>query len=1204
MKLRLPPLTTPMILALQLTPAAVLRGAEPATFPGPAPGKPTVSIRDEQIQIENNTIRAAWTVKDGRFLPESFAAGPGGTKLTNLGEAFCLSLKSGVTIKASELRVVGLPIVETLETVAESAQLAARIPGKVVRVNLEDASRELGVVWRAILRDDANYVRQEVAFTALQADCEIREIILFNAALPGARAQGSVDGSPIVAGNFFLGYEDPMAVNTVAPSDRDSVLCRLRRNATLKQGETLTQSFVLGVAPAGQLRRAFLHYLERERAHPYRPFLHYNSWYDTAWNPFALNETNCIEAIRLCGERFIRPHGVTMDAMVFDDGWDDPKTLWQFHQGFPRGFTPLTETCREYDTRLGVWLSPFGGYGQSKEQRIKFGREQGYEINATGFSLAGRNYYGVFRQACVNMIRKFGVNHFKFDGIATGMYASGGAEYVLDTEAMRRLMLDLRQEDPNLYINLTTGSWPSPFWLHYADSLWRQGDDMGLAGKGSKQQQWLTYRDQEVYRNVVRKAPLYPLNSLMTQGVAYSRHGSAGEPTFNSAGFKDDVRAFFGSGTSLQELYIQPDKLTAQDWAVLAEAAKWSRANADVLVDTHWIGGDPAKLEVYGYASWTPRQGIVMLRNPDDHAHDFALDVGAAFELPAGAPKQFSLRSPWMEDAAKPTLLAMTGQSVTLQLKPFEVLLLEATPAPPALIPQPAHFDLKPGAFRLTSDTRVVATASANAEATNLAAWLRAATQLKVPVVSEAPSGNNVLLEHRPALAAQLGAEGYRLAVTPEQVRIQAATEAGLFYGGITLRQLFPTEAFGNPPAGGNRTEWPVPCVAIEDHPRFPWRGLLVDPARHFLPLAFLKKLVDVMALHKLNTLQLHLTDDQGWRLEIKKYPRLTQIGSVRQESPRRSERTVGDGTPYGPFFYTQAEMRELVAYAQIRHVTILPEIEMPGHFLGALTAYPEFSCTGGPFAVRTQWGVEQDILCPGNAASVAFAQDILAEVCDVFPSRFIHIGGDEAPRDRWQHCPKCQARMQAEGLKSEAQLQTWLNHQLEEFLGRRGRQLIGWDEILEGGLTPGATVMSWRGVAGGIAAAEAGHDVVMAPTTHCYFDYAQAEGPGEPESIGSFIPLEKVYAFDPLPPGLPAAKQHYILGAQGNLWGEFLWTPSDVEYFAFPRAVALAEVVWSSSPLSRFPDFQRRLAVHLKRLEALGVNFRRPSAPATEAEP
>ena len=661
------------------------------------------AVRSEEFELRNDSIKAVWSLKDGRFLPLAFEDLRGGKALTNLGEAFCVSLKSGAQLKASEARLIGNPTVETLKPEPSAAQGAARLAGRAVTLQLEDAAGQLGITWRTVLREDANYLREEIAFTALKADCDLNEIILLNAALPGARMRGTVDGSPVVVDNFFLGYEDPMALHEVKrttdpkpapapagapgssakvalPRPDGQVTCRLPRHATLKRGETLRQSFVVGVAPAGQMRRGFLHYLERERAHPFRPYLHYNSWYDTAWNPFALNETNCLEAIETCGERLIKAHGVVMDGMVFDDGWDNPKSLWQFHGGFPRGFTPLADKCRQYQTRLGVWLSPFGGYGGPKEERLKFGRAQGYEINQTGFSLAGPKYYQAFKEACVGMIRNFGVNHFKFDGIATGMYASGGGQYILDTEAMRRLMLELRQEEPNVYINLTTGSWPSPFWLRYADSVWRQGGDMGLAGTGSHQQQWLTYRDQETYRNIVGKGPLYPLSSLMTQGVAYSRHGTAGDPTFTSAGFKDDVRAFFGSGTGLQELYIQPGKLTAPDWAVLAEAAKWSRANAEVFVDTHWVGGDPSKLEVYGYASWSPRQAVLMLRNPDSKPREFALEAGVAFELPAGAAQRFTLHSPWAEDAAKPALTAEAGQPLRLTLQPFEVLILEAQP--------------------------------------------------------------------------------------------------------------------------------------------------------------------------------------------------------------------------------------------------------------------------------------------------------------------------------------------------------------------------------------------------------------------------------------------------------------------------------------------------------------------------------------------
>lgn len=528
-----------------------------------------------------------------------------------------------------------------------------------------------------------------------------------------------------------------------------------------------------------------------------------------------------------------------------------------------------------------------------------------------------------------------------------------------------------------------------------------------------------------------------------------------------------------------------------------------------------------------------------------------------------------------------------------------QVMLADEMPSV-ALVPRPVQLKLTRGAFELTAATILVARPGAEAEAEQLGASLRAPTGLPLPVARKQTARNTIILELDRALETGLGSEGYRLSVDTSRILIRAATEAGLFYGGITLRQLLPPAVIATNARGRSPEGWKIPAIEIEDYPRFSWRGLLLDPARHFLPPEAIKKFVDVMALHKLNSLQLHLTDDQGWRLEIRKYPRLTQVGAARKESPARGDRKRGDGVPYGPFFYTQAQVRDLVAYAQTRHVTLVPEIELPGHLLGALTAYPEFSCTGGPFEVRTRWGIEKDILCPGNDAAVAFAKDVLSEVCELFPSRFIHIGGDEAPRERWKTCPKCQGRIKTEGLKNEAQLQTWLNHHLEEFLASKGRRLIGWDEILEGGLTPGAAVMSWRGTAGGLAAAASGHDVVMSPTTHCYFDYAQARGAAEPESIGGFVPLPKVYEFDPVPPTLPEAKRKHILGGQGNLWGEYLWTPADVEYFAFPRAVALAEVLWTPANGRDFAGFRQRLARHTARLDQLHVNYRRLDPPAT----
>jgi hypothetical protein len=655
-------------------------------YPGTSPGSFSVRAEAGAIAISNRALAVSWRVAPDGLRWMSVRDEAAQRSLLVTSEVFQVVLADGQRYAASALVPEGRPLIKELAPAPNASRLAGRIPGRQLEVSLRSADRRLSVLWRCVCTDGANYVRQELAIKAAREDLPIQEIVWFDGYLPGARKAGRVDGSPIVAGTFFLGAEDPHALASAErpqkPAEPEGeAVCRLTRSSPLPKGEELHLSAVLGVAPAGQLRRAFLYYLERERAHPYRPYLHYNSWYDISWPGFSMNESNCLEAIRQFGENLIKPYGVVMDGMVFDDGWDDAKTLWQFHRGFPNGFGPHAALCRQYGTRLGVWLSPFGGYGEAKAQRLKYGSGQGYETNATGFSLAGPRYHDAFRQACVRMIRQYGVNHFKFDGIASGMYANGpGASYLLDTEAMRRLMLELRAEDPNLYINLTTGSWPSPFWLRFADSLWRQGGDMGLAGKGNKQQQWITYRDQEVFRNIVGKGPLFPLNALMTQGVAWSRHGSAAERDFDARGFKDDVRGFFGSGTSLQELYLQPQRLGPDDWRTLAEAAQWSRTNADVLVDTHWIGGDPGRLEVYGYASWTPRKGAIMLRNPDETPHPFALEVEAAFELPPSAPRRYLLKTPWKGDAAKPALKAEAGRRLTLTLQPFEILVLDANP--------------------------------------------------------------------------------------------------------------------------------------------------------------------------------------------------------------------------------------------------------------------------------------------------------------------------------------------------------------------------------------------------------------------------------------------------------------------------------------------------------------------------------------------
>jgi hexosaminidase len=426
--------------------------------------------------------------------------------------------------------------------------------------------------------------------------------------------------------------------------------------------------------------------------------------------------------------------------------------------------------------------------------------------------------------------------------------------------------------------------------------------------------------------------------------------------------------------------------------------------------------------------------------------------------------------------------------------------------------------------------------------------------------------------------------EGYRLVADRGGVRISAATAAGLFYGLQTLRQLVPLDGSGR-----------VPHVAIEDAPRFPYRGMHLDVGRHVFPVAFIKRYVDLLASYKLNVFHWHLTDDQGWRLEVRKYPRLTGVGAWRRETVVDKQRDpyVGDGTPYGGY-YTQDEVREVVAYAAARHVTVIPEIELPGHSLAALAAYPELACTEGPFEVGTRWGVFDDVYCPSER-TFAFLEDVLTEVLELFPSPYIHIGGDEVPKRRWKESALAQEVIRREGLKDEAGLQSWFIRRIETILRARGRRLIGWDEILEGGLAPDATVMSWRGTAGGIEAARQGHDVVMSPGSHLYFDHYQGPPENEPLAIGGRTPLARVYAFEPIPADLSDAEARHVIGAQANVWTEYITSPAQVEYMALPRMLALAEVVWSPLPARDWADFAGRLPAQLARLDALGVQYRIP---------
>ena len=502
------------------------------------------------------------------------------------------------------------------------------------------------------------------------------------------------------------------------------------------------------------------------------------------------------------------------------------------------------------------------------------------------------------------------------------------------------------------------------------------------------------------------------------------------------------------------------------------------------------------------------------------------------------------------------------------------------------IIPKPQKLEVAKGQFKITNTTPIIVPAG-DTEVRKIAEQL--STKIKVVwgyenQITETLKPNGLRFINNAAFAE----EAYELKVSPQNIEITASNPKGHFYGYQTLLQLLPIEIFGA--SRISKTILAAPACTVTDEPRFPYRGIMLDVSRHFFPADFIKKLIDNLAVNKINTLHWHLTDDQGWRIEIKKYPKLTEVGSIRKESMVGHYREQKfDGKPYGGF-YTQDQIKDIVAYAKSKYVTVIPEIEMPGHAMGALTAYPELGCTGGPYEVRTLWGVEDKVYCPSEK-TFSFLEDVLTEVMDLFPSKYIHIGGDECPKDSWKASAFCQDLMKKEGLKDEHELQSYFIRRIDKFVTSKGRRIIGWDEILEGGLSPNATVMSWRGIEGGIEAAKQMHDVIMTPTSYMYLDYYQGNPAKEPLAIGGFLNLEKTYSFEPQVAELNPEQAKYILGVQGNLWTEYVKTPQHAEYMLFPRALAIAEIGWSDKT-KNFINFSSRLDTHLKRLELMAVNY------------
>jgi hexosaminidase len=515
------------------------------------------------------------------------------------------------------------------------------------------------------------------------------------------------------------------------------------------------------------------------------------------------------------------------------------------------------------------------------------------------------------------------------------------------------------------------------------------------------------------------------------------------------------------------------------------------------------------------------------------------------------------------------------------------------TPNVYAVIPAPLSLKEMPGQFIFTGKSTIIL--SGFSDDTRIAADFLA-------LLIKNPTGWNIpVTEGKKAVKGSVfmaidttvkNSEGYQLSVKTGKINIKARTAAGLFYAVQTLRQLLPPETEKDSLIQGIGLS--VPCCEIKDEPRFRYRGMHLDVGRHFFQVSDVKKYIDIIAFQKMNTFHWHLTEDQGWRIEIKKYPRLTQTGAFRKQTVvghAHSKPEIYDGKPYGGF-YTQEEVKEVIAYAKSRFITIIPEIEMLGHALAALASYPELSCSGGPFQVATTWGVFDDVFCAGKEETFKFLEDVISEIADLFPSEYIHIGGDECPKTKWAKCKLCQKRIKDEGLKDEKELQSYFIKRMEKFINSKGKKLIGWDEILEGGIAPEATVMSWRGVSGGIEAASQGHDVIMTPTTYVYLDYYQSNPKDQPLAIGGYLPLEKVYSFDPKFDELTPEQNNHILGLQGNVWTEYISTPGYLQFMTYPRMMAISETDWTPSSKKDFEDFLARFWIMKKHLDMLGINY------------
>ncbi|ALL69694.1 putative exported alpha-N-acetylgalactosaminidase (plasmid) [Paraburkholderia caribensis MBA4] len=637
-------------------------------------GSPVFQAHDDHYAFGNGAIALHWTIADRSLCGVCVADRAHGRTLA-IDAPFVLTFADGRTLDAASLRLVAPLREEALPANPDALRKAGRVAGKRVIATLGDSEQRLRVEWSVEQREDARYLRQHLSITALVQDEPIASISLLHARAPNASKAGDLAAVPVVDGNLYLGFELPMAESEV----RDGVArLSVSRALPLEKGKTLAYSAVAGVFREGQLRRDFAAYVERERARPYGPFLHYNSWYDIGFLT-TYTQAQAIERIHAVGHELHEKRGVQLDSFLFDDGWDDYSGNWSFSPAFPDGFQPLKDAAARYGAAPSVWLSPWGGYGPPRTERVTRGQAAGYETIGDGFALSGPKYYRRFHDVAMELLTRHGVNHFKLDGTGNANRVVPGSRFNSDWDAAVELIEAMRGVKHDVFVNLSTGTQASPFWLRHVDSIWRDGADYGFAGTGSDRERWITYRDAQTYRNVVCRSPLFPLNSLMLHGIIYAQE-NARLNTDPGDAFPHEVQSYFGSGTQLQELYVTPSLLDEHDWDVLALAARWARAHADVLGDSHWIGGAPDQLEIYGWAAWTPSKAIVTLRNPDDRANGFMLDLRTHLELPGDVEGPFRARFPFIDgDTDVPTLWD-ADRPQAIRLDPFQVLTIELSP--------------------------------------------------------------------------------------------------------------------------------------------------------------------------------------------------------------------------------------------------------------------------------------------------------------------------------------------------------------------------------------------------------------------------------------------------------------------------------------------------------------------------------------------